>query len=273
MSSAFPYIFIAVGVIALIFFIAAGVIIVKVIRSISRTANNVTNTVNNTINTLKQVSQVTTGTSNIAEGIQRASFEYATSPRTVSDLSSMYLPKIAKDFPEFNNTEMSERAKNVLTSYLFSVNTSDPSQLTEGNEDLKNKLTMAVKLNQDKGYEEHFERIKVHKSVLHDYTKKDGTCKVEYQLSCQYIHYITENGKNRTGRDDQITQARYAVTMIYCQDRDQVTSFGDMALGSRCPHCGGQIKNLGDKKCPYCDSDVEIINIYAWTFSDITETS
>ena len=269
----FSFFFIFIGIVFLIMLIAVGVIIVKVIKSISRTANNVTNTVNNTIRTLQQVSEVTTGTSNIAEGIQRASFEYATTPRTVSDLSSMYLPKISKDFPEFNNTEMCERAKNVLTSYLFAIDSSDPSQLTEGNEDLKSKLTMAVKLNKDKGYTEHFERIKTHKCALHDYKKADGTCKIEYQISVQYIHYITENGRIRTGRDDQVTQARYVVTLVYCQDRDQVTNFGDMALGSRCPHCGGQIKNLGDKKCPYCDSDVEIINIYAWSFADVTETT
>ena len=261
-------------IIALVIIIIIAVIvssIVKKVNQASRSIRSVTNSVNDVVKTAKTISQVTTGTSDIAEGIRRTTFEYASTPKTVSDLSSLLLPKIAADFPEYNNEEMAERARNVLTSYLFSIDESDPSHLTEGNEELKNKLTMQVKMNQDKGYVEHFERIKVHKCVLNQYEKTDGKCTVTYQAAVQFLHYITEKEKIKTGRNDLMTQAKYDIRVVYVQDRDMVDKFSDMALSSVCPHCGAPIKGLGDKKCPYCGSDVEIINIYAWSFSDVSE--
>ena len=257
---------IIVGIIA-----AITVAIIKKVNQATRTVKNVTNSVNNVVRTAQNISQATTGTTDIAEGIRRTTFEYASTPKTVSDLSSLMLPKIAADFPEYNNTEMIERAKNVLTSYLFSIDENNPSHLTEGNEDLKNKLTMQVKLNQDKGYVEHFERIKVHKCVLNNYEKTDGVCTITFQAAVQFFHYITENGKIRTGRNDLMTQAKYDIKMVYVQDRDMVDKYSEMALSSVCPNCGAPIKGLGDKHCPYCGSAVEIINIYAWSFSDVGE--
>ena len=245
--------------------------IVKKVNQASRSIKSVTNSVNDVVKTAKTISQVTTGTSDIAEGIRRTTFEQSTSPKNVVDMSSMLLPKLAEDFPEYNNEEMAERAKNVLTSYLYSVDESDPSHLTEGNEELKNKLTMQVKINQDKGYVEHYERIKAHKSVLNKYEKTDGKCTVTYQVSVQYLNYITQGDKIKTGRTDLMKQARYNVTVVYIQDRDMVDKFSDMALASVCPHCGAPIKGLGDKQCPYCGSDVEVVNIYAWSFSDVSE--
>ena len=50
-----------------------------------------------------------------------------------------------------------------------------------------------------------------------------------------------------------------------------VDKHSDMALSSVCPHCGAPIKGLGAKSCPYCGSAVEVINIYAWSFSDVSE--
>ena len=261
---------IVLGIIIVVMAIIGGIIF-AIVKKVSDTANNVTSTVNRAINTAQSISMAATGTSNIGEGIQRTNFERSSIPRTVSDLSSLILPKLAKDFPEFNNTEMSKRASNVLTSYLFAIDEGNPEQLSEGNEDLRNKLTMQVKINKDKGYVEHFERMAVHKCVLHKYEKTDGKCSLIYQASIQYIHYITAGETIKTGRKDLMDQAKYNIELVYIQDRDQVNKYSELALGSRCPHCGGQIKNLGDKKCPYCDSDVEIVNIYAWSFSDVSE--
>ncbi|MBR4581620.1 MAG: zinc ribbon domain-containing protein [Lachnospiraceae bacterium] len=245
--------------------------IVKKVNQASRSIKSVTNSVNDVVRTAKTISQVTTGTPDIAEGIRRTTFEHSTAPKNVSDMASILLPKIAADFPEYHNDEMAERARNVLTSYLFAIDESNPSHLTEGNEELKNKLTMQVKINQDKGYVEHFERIKVHKCVLNQYEKTDGKCTVTYQAAVQYMHYITEGDKIKTGRNDLMTQSKYDIKVVYVQDRDMVDKFSDMALSSVCPHCGAPIKGLGDKKCPYCGSDVEVINIYAWSFADVSE--
>ena len=247
-------------------------IIVKAVNKATRSVKSVTNTVNSAVRTAKTISQVTTGTSDIAEGIRRTTFEYAATPKTVSDNASIYLPKIAADFPEFNNTEMVTRAGNVLTSYLFALDNSDVSKLKEGNEELKNKLQMQIDINKDKGYVEHFERIKLHKCGLSNYVNNGAKCVITYQAAVQYLHYITEGDKIKSGRNDLMTQAKYNIDLIYIQDRDMVDKYSDMALSSVCPHCGAPVKGTGEKSCPYCGSPVEIINIYAWSFADIRET-
>ena len=246
--------------------------IIGVVKKTTRSVKNVTDSVNTVVHTAQTISKVTTGTSDIAEGIRRTTFEYAATPKTVSDNASIYLPKIAKDFPEFNNTEMVTRAGNVLTSYLFAIDNSDASKLKEGNEELKNKLQMQIDLNKDKGYVEHYERIKLHKCGLSNYVNDGAKCVITYQAAVQYLHYITEGDKIKTGRNDLMTQAKYNIDLIYIQDRDKVDKYSDMVLSSVCPHCGAPVKGTGEKVCPYCGSPVEIINIYAWSFADIKET-
>ena len=127
---------------------------------------------------------------------------------------------------------------------------------------------MQVKMNQYKGYVEHYERIKAHKSVLNKYEKTDGKCTVTYQVSVQYLNYITQGDKIKTGRTDLMKQARYNVTVVYIQDRDMVDKFSDMALASVCPHCGAPIKLNASAKCEYCGSVITSVNT-DWAISSM----
>lgn len=259
--------FIIVAILSLAITITVIVIFVKIIkkfRTASRKVKQVTNTV-------KEVSQAVYGTDDIVEGVKRQQFEQSLTPRSISNMSSVYLPKIQKDFPEFHYDEMRERAKNVLTSYLFSIDEGDPSKLSEGNDELKNALVMHLQLLRDRNYEEHFERMKIHKCELSDYVKKDGRCTVTFQASIQYYHYIMQGDTIKTGRKDQLKQSKYAMELIYIQDRDLIKESGDHALGLTCPNCAAPISNLGAKHCIYCGSPVIEFNIHAWSFASVKE--
>ncbi len=186
-------------------------------------------------------------------------------------MTSILLPKITTDFPDFNFEEMRERSNNVLTSYLIAIDALDPVKLVEGNSELKEQLQMHIHMLNDKHYEEHFERIKIHKTEITKYEKTNGRCVVTFQSALEYIYYITENGKIKTGRTDRKEQTRYETDLIYIQDRDMVTNAQDFALGINCPNCGAPISNLGAKFCQYCNTPIVELNLYAWTFSKVRQ--
>ena len=259
--------FIAGVIIALVILIILIVVIVKVIKKLtyaSRQIRSVTNTV-------KGVSKAVYGTENVVEGVKRQQFEHSITPRTISNMSSVYLPQIQRDFPEFHYDEMRERAKNVLTSYLYCIDNDDPSKLSEGNDELKNALTMHLQLLKDRNYDEHFERMKIHKCEISNYIKKDGRCTVTFQAAIQYYHYILEGDRIKTGRKDQMKQGKYEIALVYVQDRDLAKEAANSALGVTCPNCAAPISNLGAKHCIYCGTPIVEFNIHAWSFASIKE--
>lgn len=104
------------------------------------------------------------GTSDIREGIRQMEQEYASTPKSVSAMTSLYLPKIKKDFPEFQYDEMKVRAENALTSYLMAVDRLNAGVLKEGNRELKDRLEMRIEMLKAAGNKERFGSIKIHRT-------------------------------------------------------------------------------------------------------------
>lgn len=221
---------------------------------------------------VKRAAQKAFGTSVIHEGIRQIEQEYAITPKSISAMTSLYLPKIKLDFPEFQYDEMKVRAENALTSYLIAVDRMNPGALKEGNKELSDKLEMRIQMLRGAGRREHYKSIKLHRTELCDYKKRNGRCIITFQSAIQYYHTITdESGKILGGRSDMPTQSRYNTDVIYIQDRDKVEDERDLSLGLNCPNCGAPISGTGSKVCEYCGTPVVEINIHAWTFSDIRE--
>lgn len=212
------------------------------------------------------------GTSNIMEGFKQVEQEYASTPKSVSAMTSLYLPKIKKDFPEFQYDEMKVRAENALTSYLLAIDKMSTGVLKEGNQELHDKLEMRIEMLKAAGNREHFGSIKLHRTEISDYRKRNGRCIITFQTALQYYHTLEdENGKLLDGRRDLLTQSKYNTDVIYIQDRNLVEDERDLSLGLNCPNCGAPISGIGSKFCEYCGTPVVELNIYAWTFSNITE--
>lgn len=90
--------------------------------------------------TIKGCSKMIFGTENVQEGVRKMEMEYAATPKSVSSATGLYLPGIMKDFPEFHLEEMKSRVQNVLTSYLRSIDGNNSHLLTEGTQELREKL-------------------------------------------------------------------------------------------------------------------------------------
>lgn len=212
------------------------------------------------------------GTSDIKEGFKQVEQEYAATPKSVSAMTSLYLPKIKRDFPEFQYDEMKVRAENALTSYLLAIDGLNMGLLKEGGQELRDKLEMRINMLKGAGRREFFKNIKLHRTEISDYRKQNGRCIITFQSSVQYNYRLqTDDGSVVEGCKDILTQSRYNTDVIYIQDRNLVEEERDLSLGLNCPNCGAPVSGLGSKVCEYCGTPVVELNIYAWTFSNIEE--
>ena len=223
-------------------------------------------------NKVRRFSQAAFGTSSITEGAEQLRQEMATTPKSVSGMTSLLLPKITKDFPDFQYDEMKERANNVLTEYLRAVNERNVAVLKDGNTELKQQLEDHIQMLAGKGWHEHYEQIRIHRTEINQYRKSEGRCIITFQTSLECYHHITnDTGKIIEGSKNYKYQTKYNTDLIYIQDRNLVENDLDHALGLNCPNCGAPLTSLGAKFCEYCGTPVIEINIHAWSFSNIEE--
>lgn len=223
-------------------------------------------------NKFKRVSRELFGTSDITKVASQLKEEQATTPKSVSGMTNLLLPKITTDFPDLEYNEMKSRSNNVLTSYLMAINDNSVGGLYNGNEELKHKLEDYIEMLRGKGLHEHFEQIKIHQTEIHQYRKTAGRCIITFQSSLECYHYITDDSGNVINGDKNYKyQTKYNVDMIYIQDLEKVQNESDYALVLNCPNCGAPISSLGAKHCAYCGTPVIEINIHSWSFNNIEE--
>lgn len=219
----------------------------------------------------QEFSRAVFGTENILEGAEKMKQEYATTPKSVSAMTSLLLPKISSDFPDFHYDEMKERTENVLTQYLRAITEKNAGILTEGNTELKQQLDNHIQMLSSKDLWEHFDQIKIHRTEINQYRKTAGRCIITFQSSLECYHYVTDSSSIKEGSKDYKYQTKYNTDLIYIQDRNLVENELDNALGVNCPNCGAPLTSLGAKFCEYCGTPVIEINIHAWSFSNIEE--
>lgn len=222
-------------------------------------------------NKARTLSRQLWGTESISEGVEQMKREYATTPKSVSAMTSLMLPKITTDFPDFQYDEMKKRAQNVLTSYLRAITENNLGALQDANAELKAKLENYMNMLADRGRREHFDQVRIHRTEISQYRKSQGRCIITFQSACESYHYIEKDGSIVEGEKDLKYQTKYNIDLIYIQNRELVSNEMDHALGINCPNCGAPISNLGAKFCEYCGTGVVELNIHAWSFSDVEE--
>ena len=220
----------------------------------------------------REFSRAIFGTENLLEGVEKMKKEYATTPKSVSAMTSLLLPKISSDFPDFHFDEMKEKAENVLTQYLRAITERNAGILTEGNTELKQKLDNYIQMLSAQNLQEHFDEIKIHRTEINQYRKTAGRCIITFQSSLECYYYLTDTSSSiKNGSTTYRYQTKYNTDLIYIQDRNLVENELDRALGINCPNCGAPLSSLGAKTCEYCGSPIIEINIHAWSFSNIEE--
>lgn len=228
-------------------------------------------------NKTREFSRALFGTSDISRAAEQMKQEYSATPKSVSAMTSLLLPKIIMDFPDFQYDEMKERAENILTSFLRAVTEHRPSLLQDGSKELRDQLENHIQMLSAQELQEHFHQIRIHRTEISQYKKTEGRCRITFQSALECYHYKTKDGDHsntvREGSREYKYQTKYNIDLIYIQDRNLVENETDNAIGLNCPNCGAPISALGAKTCDYCGTPVIEINIHAWAFSNIDEVS
>ncbi len=246
--------------IAGILFIVLGIVVLALVLSI-----------------VAKVSQIFHTASPLIDAISDTDFkaieeEFETTPKSVSGMTSLCIPRIKADFPEFDWAEFKQRSENMLKSAFRAISEQDLSLVVNASDQLKNQILLIIDANKDAGTKEIFRDVKIHQTEIRDYRKTNGSCVILLQSAVGYYHYITKAGAVIKGSDSHLSQKRYEIELLYVQDTTKVAS-GEKALGSTCPQCGAPIKDLGSKTCSYCGCALTEINIRAWSINRYTEVS
>lgn len=223
------------------------------------------------LDNVRKLTGIIYGINSLLEGMKSQEVDYANTPKSVSSCTSICLPQIMRDFPEFHLEEMKQKAEEIIFAYLLSIHEQKEDLLDREDvtKELKNKLRMKIRALQSSDSCERYEQIKFHRTEIFRYRKERGRTSIVFQSAVGYISYMEKKGKVIRGKKDRFTQNRYNVEMCYIQDRERVERNEDTGYSLHCPNCGGVISSLGNKQCPYCGSGVREYNIKVWYFNDV----
>ena len=96
-------------------------------------------------NRIRNFTRMAFGSDTITGSFQNMEKMLEVTPKSVSAATSLYLPQILRDFPEFHYDEMKKRAENVLSGYLQGIDAKNVARLKEGTtSELREKLSMKI---------------------------------------------------------------------------------------------------------------------------------
>ena len=197
------------------------------------------------------------GTKDIMAGFKEQELEYQETPKSVSSMDSVIIPKIEKDFPHTDVNELEKMAENALILYFKSLEKKKLLKIENASDKLNNKIKTEIEENQFDSTSKT--NMKIHTTVINEYKNKGGSCNVTFQTSLEYIESNKKNKKK--------VQARYKTELIYVYDETEVEGVYGVSLN--CPNCGAPVKNLGSKKCPYCESAILEYTKKVWKVNEI----
>ncbi len=187
-------------------------------------------------------------------------------PKSVSGMTRLALPQIARDFPEFNYAEFVARCENTLKSYFAAITEQDAGRLSGASEQLLEHTRLRVEQNRRAGQPEAFSAVVIHQTEIARYIKEKGVCRVVFQSAVEYLYQCGE------AISQEKYQTKYNTELLYVQDAALAREHGlDKGFGLTCPNCGAPIRSLGTKVCEYCGTGVEEVNRYAWSFDRVYE--
>ncbi|MCM1105987.1 MAG: hypothetical protein NC355_03490 [Blautia sp.] len=219
-------------------------------------------------NKIRNFSRAAFGTDSLAEGLNRQADELAATPKSVSGMTRLMEPQIARDFPDFVWREFKHKAENMLTSALLAISSGNIDRLTDASEEVRRQVENVIAANQAASVREVYDDIRIHQTEIANYRKGGGKCVITIQSAVEYYHYKVSGDRVTEGLRERKEQTKYNLELLYIQDADAV---GGSAVGTVCPNCGAPVRNLGRMVCEYCGSAVTPVNIKVWSLNKYYE--
>ncbi|MDO5100049.1 MAG: hypothetical protein Q4D52_00565 [Eubacteriales bacterium] len=217
---------------------------------------------------VRRFSRLAFGTDSLLDGLEKQKEEAESAPKTVSGMTSLALPLIRQDFPEFDWPQWRVLCEQEIIHYLEALESHNTDQLDHSMPLLVNQTQLLIHDQQERGIREHYDRIRIHQTAIRDYQRKRGSCVIRVETALEYQYSVS----GAQTRPPQRIQTRYQAQLCYIQDVDRMDEAGaELGLGLHCPHCGAPIGNLGQKVCDYCGSHVTPVNVRVWSLLSIKQ--
>ena len=198
------------------------------------------------------------GTTDLKEAIEKSEVLASETPKSISSMENLYLPKIKNDFPDLNIKELKSMAESAILDCLNSI---ENNKIKNKNYNFKINSWIKSKIEDLKNNSVHFDSIKFHKTSISRYENNAGIATIEFQASLEYFY---KKG-NEIGKK---IQDRFKIEYIYIIDENKV-DVDKKVLGLNCPNCGAPINHVGVKTCVYCGTGVKEIVKRVWSLNNI----
>ena len=157
---------------------------------------------------VKKISRMAFGTEDVVKGFQNAQLESQQTPKSLSGMDLILLPKIKKDFPEFNVDVAKNDVRQELKKYL------------------KNKQS-----------------VKIHNVVIRDYKKHKFESVIVMQASAEYIENSRKLQKRYNFNYIYTLAGSLSDTNIAAVCPNCGGPVSDTSLAN-CEYCGSRLVNL-----------------------------
>ena len=167
-------------------------------------------------------------------------------PKTVFGATSIYLPQVVRDFPDFHNSDAIAAVKTLVCEYLAIRYEGKPgfakSIVSEG---------LIAMIDKTPGHTVNNEAV--HKVAMSGYVRTKECATITYQASVGYL------------LDETPVEERYAVEYTMSL-RDE---YGEKKA-LVCPRCGGAYTSTSQTFCAYCGAGIVRDTIKSWRFTSIS---
>lgn len=195
--------------------------------------------------------------------------EDSTRARSISGMTSILLPNIRNDFPEFNEQELYTKAETSLRQIFQAIEKKDISEV-KSMPLMQSSIEKIIEDYETAEITESYDDIKFHRFAIYQYDKKDGMATVTISTSLEYYYQKKKQEKILKDFTKYKKQTKYQCTFVYVYDEAKVEKSAKV-LAINCPNCGAAIKALGHKYCDYCGTTVKEVNLRSWELSSYQE--
>ncbi len=174
----------------------------------------------------------------------------ATTPKSISNMSAVYKPKLMRDFPQMTYEQFETLAKNAFLSALTAIESEDVQRLENTTRGFTQHIENIIADNRSRGITEHFDDIKIHRVSIADYKSTADSARAVFEISFQCLHFLSESSEKDK---DTLSQLAASVTLVY--SRETFEDSDNAVFAHNCPNCGAPIYGVGkDTVCKYCGS-------------------
>ena len=189
--------------------------------------------------------------------------------KSVSGLSNILIPKIKKDFPNFNEQEFYNKVETSIIGILNTLSNNKVSSIKELSE-IRTNLETLVESRVASEIKEKYEDIKFHEHAIKEYRNESGVLMITINSSLEYYYEKRVKGKVKIARKDYKKQTTFTSTFVYIYDPEKY-NISKSSLSVHCPNCSAPLKDIESRICEYCGAKVEDINLRSWYITKYKE--